>query len=408
MSISRREFIGATSAASALIQANASAKTVVGTDDPLCVRADFPGAEDRAFFDSAYTALSPKPAVAAAQKFLQSLTVSPPNVPAMMRESVVTRERFARLIGAAAEEIGLLYATSDGENIVARALNLQRGDNVVIDDLHYQSTYVLYQQLQKELGIEVRVVRHVNGAAPAELFAAQVDAGTKLVSVSWVSHFNGYRQDLRALADLVHGHGGYLYVDAIQGVGALQLNVATTPVDFLACGGYKWLLAGYGVAPFYVRKGLMDRVKPDRSGWFQAAESLGDHRYALHSDGRKFQYATLSFGAVYHLNAALKYLLDVGVANIERHTVGLAHRLRDGLLDQGFVLSTPAGNHSSIVTFEHGGEAGEVRKSLESAGIHINISDGKPHLRVGIALYNNEAEINRLLELTSTWTKATG
>ena len=71
---------------------------------------------------------------------------NPPNVPEMMHESEVARERFATLIGAAQEEIGLLYATGDGENIVTRALNMQAGDNVVIDDLHYHNTYVLYQR----------------------------------------------------------------------------------------------------------------------------------------------------------------------------------------------------------------------------------------------------------------------
>ena len=87
----------------------------------------------------------------------------------------------------------------------------------------------------------------------------------------------------------------------------LGLDVKSVDVDFLVCGGYKWLLAGYGVAPFYVRKELMDLVTPDRSGGFQAAEALDDHQYRLHTDGRKFQYATMSFGAVYHLNAALEY-----------------------------------------------------------------------------------------------------
>lgn len=403
MLISRRGFLGAASAASAALPKVVSAKSADPTDDPLGVRADFPAVEESIFFDSAYTALSPRPAVAAAHAFLDSLTANPPNVPQMMQESMVVRKKFAGLIGATQEEIGLLYATSDGENIVTRSLNLQTGDNVVIDDLHYRSTYVLYQRLREKLGIEVRVVRNIGGATPLELFAAQVDKRTKLISVSWVSHFNGYRQDLKGLADLVHEHGGYLYADAIQGIGMLELDVKTAGVDFLTSGSYKWLLAGYGVAPFYVRKDLMSMVNSDRSGGFQAAEELEEHQYRLHIDGRKFQYATMSFGAVYHLAAALEYIQQIGVANIERHTVGLAHRLQRGLTEQGFVLNTPLGNSSSIVAFEHGRDTKTVRHSLESAGVKINLSDGKPHLRVGIALYNNEAEIDRFLKLTGTW-----
>lgn len=403
MQFTRRAFIGAASAASALLAGAATAKPGATSQDPLGVRADFPGVEESIFFDSAYTALSPRQAIGAAQAFLGSIGHNPPNVPEMMHESELVRERFAKLIGASQEEIGLLYATGDGENIVARALNMQAGDNVVIDDLHYRNTYVLYQHLKEQQGIEVRIVRNINGATPAEMFAPHVDERTRLISVSWVSHFNGYRQDLQALANLVHKQGGYLFVDAMQGVGMLSLDVKSVDVDFLVCGGYKWLLAGYGVAPFYVRKELMDLVASDRSGGFQAAEALGDHQYRLHTDGRKYQYATMSFGAVYHLNAALEYILGVGVANIERHTVSLAHRLHQGLASQGFEINTPAGNEASIVTFQHGRDAKAVRHDLRAEGIKINISDNQPHLRVGVALYNNAAEIDQFLKLTGNW-----
>jgi selenocysteine lyase/cysteine desulfurase len=404
MSFTRRTFLGVASATSALLATRAMANAVDSVHDPLGVRADFPSIEYITFLDSAYTALSPRQAIEAAKGFIDSIGSNPPNVPEMMQESMVLRERFARLVGAEQADIGLLYATSDGENIVTRALNFQAGDNVVIDDLHYQSTYVLYQRLKQELGIEIRIVRNINGAAPPELFEPMVDDRTRLISVSWISHFNGYRQDLKGLADLAHAHNGYLYVDAIQGIGMLELDVKKADIDFMTSGSYKWLLAGYGVAPFYVRKELMPMVTPDRSGGFQAARSFGDHQYELHTDGRKFQYATMSFGAVYHLNAALEYILGIGVGNIEKHTVGLAHQLQNGLRSQGFVVSTPEGNASSIVAFEHGRDAKDVRKHLQAAGIKINISDGKALLRVGPALYNNQAEIDHFLDMTSGWT----
>ena len=404
MSITRRGFLGAASATSALAASAVSARRSSSEDDPLGVRADFPATRDSIFFDAAYTALSPQPAINYAQAFLTALGTRPPNVPEMMHESELVRERFAKLIGATKEEVGLVYATSDGENIVTQALNLQAGDNVVIDDLHYRTTYVLYQRLKKELGIEVRIVRNIKGATQPELFAPHVDARTRLISVSWISHYNGYRQDLQALADLVHAQGGYLYADSIQGIGMLELDVTNIDVDFLACGSYKWLLAGYGVAAFYVRKNLMAMVNSDRSGGFQTTSRVvGKHEYELHTDARKFQYATMSFGAVYHLNAALEYILDVGVKNIERHGVGLATKLNKGLVAQGFEMFTPPGNASAIVSFKHGRTGKDVRESLQSAGIYINISDNKDYLRVGIGLYNNEAEIDRLLKLTDSW-----
>ena len=60
----------------------------------------------------------------------------------------------------------MLFSTSDGENIVARALDLGAGDNVVIDDLHYETTFVLYRHLAEARGVELRIVPSQDGQAP--------------------------------------------------------------------------------------------------------------------------------------------------------------------------------------------------------------------------------------------------
>ena len=104
----------------------------------------------------------------------------------------------------------------------------------------------------------------------------------------------------------------------------LDLDVKEAGIDFFTTGTYKWLLAGHGVAPFYVREELLDLVAPDRYGHLHVAEDLGEYQYRLYDDARKYEYATLAFEAVYMLRAALDYLLRIGVKNIERHTVGLA------------------------------------------------------------------------------------
>ena len=317
----------------------------------------------------------------------------------MLDETNAVRRKVARLVGASEPEIGMLFATSEGENIVSAALDLKAGDNVVIDDLHYETTYVLYQHLVETRGIDLRIVRSEGGAAPPEAFAPHVDARTRLVSVAWISHQNGYRHDLAGLAELAHAHGAFLYADAIQGLGALSLDARQVGIDFFTAGTYKWLLGGFGVAPFYVREELLAQVRPDRFGSLHIAKDLGDHRYALHEDGRKFGYATLGFGAVYQLGAALDYLLRVGVDRIEQHTVALAHRLRAGLSEQGYRLLTPTGNRSAIVAFEHGQDLEWVRTALETARVRVSLREEGTQIRVGPALFNNADDVERFLEV---------
>jgi selenocysteine lyase/cysteine desulfurase len=221
-----------------------------------------------------------------------------------------------------------------------------------------------------------------------------------MLTTSWVSHQNGYAHDLKGLADLAHAHGAYLYADAIQGVGMVDLDVRSTGIDFFTTGTYKWLLGGFGVAPFFVRESLMDVVTVDRLGALHVAEALGGYRYRLYEDGRKFGYATLAFGSVFQLSAALDYLLEVGVSRIEGHTVTLAHRLREGFVSQGYRVLTPEGNRSSIVTFEPRQALERIRTGFDAERIRVSFKEGGRQIRAGAALFNNAAEIDALLDVT--------
>ena len=91
----------------------------------------------------------------------------------------------------------------------------------------------------------------------------------------------------------------------------------------------------------------------------------------------------MAFESVYQLSAALDYLLRIGVNDIERHTVGLAHRLHDGLSAQGHTVLTPPGNRSAIVAFEHGRDIDMVRRSLDDARIKLSFREGGSQLRAG-------------------------
>jgi selenocysteine lyase/cysteine desulfurase len=272
------------------------------------------------------------------------------------------------------------------------------GDNVVVDDLHYEGALVVYRQLEKRRGIELRIVRHRDGALTPADFARQVDARTRLVSVSYVSSVNGLRHDVRALADMAHAHGALMYVDAIQAVGMIPVDVRADDVDFLCTGTYKWLLGGFGIAPFYIRKALLDRLPPDRFGLFGIESQTPDHRYEVRKSARRYDYATLPFAEVHQLGAALSYLTTVGVPRIRDHTLALTRRLEAGLLEQGYKLFTPAGNQSSILCFYTRKPASDVRTAFEQAKIDVTVRDD--HVRVSFALFNNATDVDQVLAIT--------
>ncbi len=190
------------------------------TDDPLGVRGDFPIVGHRTFLNSAYIAPIPRQVVAAGHAFLEEKAQHSFQLGPLLHKCDEVRGQFARLIGATApDQVGLLFSTAEGENVVAAGLDLQAGDNVVIDELHYDTEFVLYRTLEQTKGIELRIVKHRDGTVAASDFEPLVDRRTRLVSVAWVSHRNGFRHDMRAIAEVAHASGALVYADAIQAVG---------------------------------------------------------------------------------------------------------------------------------------------------------------------------------------------
>jgi selenocysteine lyase/cysteine desulfurase len=411
MQVSRRRFLGATSGVatlSTLSTRTASQAPIETADDPLGVRPDFPGAGECTFLNTAYIGLISRPVHDAGRAWLDARAHAPHEVGAMLRRTDEVRHAFARLINASDDEVGLLFSTSEGENVVTDALDLKRGENVVIDDLAYPSTSIIYKRLEQTKGIQVRVVRQRDGGSYVEDFARVVDAKTRLISVAWVSNLNGFRHDMKALADLAHAHGALLYTDAIQAVGMGPVDVHAAGIDFLCCGGYKWLMAGFGVAPFFVRRALLDRVRPDRVGW-HVEKSLGGYRYQPFKTAKKYEFASLAFGEVYLLGAALDYLQRVGLERIEAHTIALTDRLRAGLVERGFQIFTPPETRSSILSFYVKPSPEEAAEAFEKARVKISMQRGetdeptgpeaRSRVRVAVSLFNNAADIERLLSV---------
>jgi cysteine desulfurase / selenocysteine lyase len=374
--------------------------------DPLGVRADFSAAIDQLYLDAAYIAPTPRPVVEAGRAFAESKGRQPIALGDMLARTNQVRAAFARLVNAAPAEIGFLFATSEGENIVAGALGLTRGDNVVVDELHYNTSFVLYRHLEQTRGIELRIVKARDGGVSVADFAPHVDRRTKLISVAWVSHQNGFRHEMPPLAELAHRHGAWLYADAVQAVGMFPIDVKAAGVDVMTTGTYKWLLGSYGVAPFYVRSELLDRITPDRMGALHVERTLPDHRYEIYKTAQKFDYATLAFGPVYQLGAALEYLERVGVGRIEQHTVVLATALADGLRARGVAVLTPAGNRSSIVAFRNPADAATTRTALDRARCRVSVRENGTQIRVSPALYNTSDDIRRFLEVVGELQKS--
>jgi len=360
------------------------------------VRGEFPVTDSLVYLNSAALGPSPLCVRRCGEEFIQrqslGLAGSAEDWIGMMNR---VRERLARFIGAADEEVAFTRNTSEGTNLVAGSLDLDARDNVVGDDLDHPSNRIIWNYYARQKGFEYRVVPSRKGALTMADFERRVDRNTRIISVSLVSFRNGFRHDVAALGDLARTRGAFLLVDAIQGLGALSFDVRTAGIDFLTCGAYKWLLGSIGLGFFYARAGLLERIRPLERGWMQVMEwDRSCDEPALYSSARKVESGTLNFQGVAELGESVGYLEKIGLTAVEEHILRLRNRLYEGLTALGYDLVTPQAARSGIVTCL-ADDAEGAEEELRTRGIVVTVRNGQ--IRFSPHLFNNLDDIDRAL-----------
>ena len=323
----------------------------------------------------------------------------------MLRKTDEVRGQFAKLVNAAPDEIGFLFATSEGENILAAALDLKAGDNVVVDELHYNTSFVLYRELEKTERIELRIVKHRGGRVTRDDFEKSVNDRTRLVSVAWISHQNGFRHDMRPLADLAHAHGALFYTDAVQALGMFPTDVKAAGVDCLTSGTYKWLLGGFGVAPFYIRRELVDRVRA--RSLRRAPRREGTRRSSLRDlqDGEEVRVrdAAVRRGLPARRGAHVSRQGRRGPGRAAHRHAGagaLGRAERSRLQDADAV-----GKQSSIVSIQLTSQSAgsRARGAWTRPARQVSFREKGTQIRISPALFNNRDDIRRFVEIAKTF-----
>ena len=314
--------------------------------------------------------------------------------------------QFAKLIHADASEISFVPSTTVGENLIATGLGLpQSGGNVVTDALHFEGSLYQYGEYAKK-GLDVRIVRPRNWRTELDDLDKVIDGKTKLVAVSLVSMINGFQYDLKPLCDLAHSRGALVYVDAVQAVGAVPVDVRASAVDFLACSSYKWLMGDMGLGFLYVRTDRLDRLRRTQYGFRQMADvqyhvfpydppggSVMDWKQAKGAGGY-FEVGTVSNTTLACLTYSLDYILQLGVENIQAHRQPLMARLHNEMPRLGFEPMTASDSKSPIAAFAKK-DARALAPRLKSANVDIAVYDHR--VRISPSVYSDTADIEKLL-----------
>jgi selenocysteine lyase/cysteine desulfurase len=400
--------------APALAERSAPSATSLGPGD-FPRKGDFAIPEGITFINSAYTHPLPVASAQAMRGYLGVRTSPGAEMPDSGELSLAVRSGFAAMINAKPSEISFIPNTCTGENLVVNALGIPAeagsGINVVTDALHFDGALVHLQALQRDRGLDLRVVMPKEWRIERADLERVVDGKTRLIEISLVAMYNGFEHDLKAVCDLAHAHGAYVYADIIQAAGAAPIDVRASGVDFCACAGFKWLMSDFGLGFLYAREELLESVVR-RSQWGYHSVSALDTHFLLYdppgpsfltwtagtSAASHFEVGSNALGALAALGVSVPYLRSLGVERIQAHRQPLLKRLREEMPRLGFVPVTPPDTTSPLITFatRDGRRAAE---RLKRAKVNVRVAEN--YVRFSPSVFNDLGDIDRALEALS-------
>lgn len=314
------------------------------------------------------------------------------------------RRLFASLTGASQAEIGLSSQTTFGLNLAAFGLPLERGDEILLNDKEFPASVYTWQTAARVRGLKIKFVKSIDNRFNLDQFERSISERTKVLCLSWVQFYNGYKSDLKALGEICRTHGLYFVVDGIQGMGVEPINLGQLNVDIFTAGSQKWLMSAQGGGFFYIRRSLQEKIIPPHGSWMNVDwqdtyTDLFQYDKPLFKSARQFENGYFNVLNIVSLLPPLRLISDLGLKQIQEHNYQLIDRLAEFIdsSDKYRITSSMETKHrSSMFTFTCDNLT-EVFNELTSEKIAVACREDS--IRVSVHCYNNEDDIKRLIEV---------
>jgi selenocysteine lyase/cysteine desulfurase len=309
------------------------------------------------------------------------------------------RRSVSGLINATEDEVAVTTSVSAGVSALASGLSFDNGrDKVVVTDFEFPTIGQIWHAQERRGARIVHVPAEPDATIPLERFEEAIDEQTALVSITHVCFRNGSRLDVGEVIELAHERGALVLLDAYQSVGSIPVDVRTLDCDFLAAGVLKYLLGSAGLAFFYCRRDLVERIEPTATGWFADRNifEMDIHDYSPASTARRFEAGTPPIPAIYAGIAGIELMQEIGIAATRKHVRGLTELLIEGVDDLGGIVASPRNpSERGALVCIRSTEAEHLVTELGKEGIVTSSRDG--NLRVSPHAYNTPEDIKTLL-----------
>ncbi|WP_349962920.1 aminotransferase class V-fold PLP-dependent enzyme [Rhizobium sp. ZPR3] len=310
------------------------------------------------------------------------------------------RELAAKLVGSSSKNVAYVQNTSHGLSLVALGIDWREGDNLVVCAQEFPSNYLCWIQLASK-GVDVRLISSQEGRLDPDQIRSAMDSRTRVLALSHVQFFSGFRADVATLGALCSEFGALLVVDGTQSIGAINLDVGAAGVDVLVVSAHKWLMGprGVGFATFSER--ALAEITPTIVGWLSVNDPFAFHRQLdFLPDARRFEPGTANGSGILGLAERLAQIDELGIDWIENRVLDLNEKLCEIALRHGIepVHQFERRSRSGIVLLRKPGiGAMAMHSALAAQGIFASIRSEA--IRISPHYYNTVDEIEEIISV---------
>ncbi len=379
---------------------------------------------DYVYFDNAATSQRPRQVLDAVSDFYKTANANP--LRGLYDWSMEATERYesARsavagfIGGVSTQEIIFTRNTTESINLVAYSYgmdNVNEGDEIVITVMEHHSNMLPWQMVAKKKGAKlVYLEPEMDGTITREEYESKITERTKIVAVGHVSNVMGVTNPVKEIAAYAHKMGAVVVVDGAQSAPHIAVDVKDIDCDFFAFSGHK-MMAPMGIGVLYGKKALLENMEPFLTGG-EMIEYVTRQDATYAELPHKFEAGTVNAGDAVGLEAAIRYIQEVGFDTIEAQEKKLTRLLMEGLKKLPYIKvfgSEDPDKHCGIVTFTMEGVHPHDMASVLNddkvcirAGHHcaqplMQFIGAGSTARASVYFYNTEEEVEVFLDKLS-------
>ena len=313
------------------------------------------------------------------------------------------RKLVAKLVSCQPDEIVLTQSTTDGINIVANGLSLEKNSNIIIRGMtheHHSNFYPWLKLKNKTLIKSLPIDK--DGFFKIDDLESFVDTNTRLVSISHALYNTGSIMPVESISKILKGKIPF-FIDAAQTIGCIgDIDVSKINCNFMSFNGSKWLCGPMGTGLFYCNRKSSELLEPSTIGG-ESAIIYDDTNLAFKELPDKFQTGFRNYVGMIGLESSIKYLINFGMNNIRKKNQHLSNLFREELSKiPKIILYGPddPNKRTSIVSFNlKGYDPQQIVDKLEEKNIILAVREifKTKLVRASPHFFNTEAEIFQVI-----------